>query len=481
MSIGPAGENLVSFAGIVTGMGSVAGRHGLGAIMGSKNLKAVVVEGSSEIRIARPEQFAAACETAHRWLRESPLMREEAQGGAGDRNTLDAFVACGGLPLGNWEVEDALCAEVGDFRGAQEFWHRHAVQQYGCFGCPVNHFHVFNKPGVGTGTIKCAGWQAFTGNVWNDNRELMFHANHFCNDLGLDSTATGNAISFLMELHHKGVISSQDTDGIPMLRGGEEAIINTIDRIGRQQGFGTLFRDGVEAAAREIGGGAEECAMVVKGSEIEQYEVRAFKSTALIAALNAGSIAEGISLDLYALLGDRTSMERWARELYGSPDVLEPASYEKKALIVWDWENRSVAGDALGLCRWVIPWTITPFLEKPAQWLSLATGRDASEDDLLAAAQRTKTLERAFACRKGISRTDDSLPTRMFETGVPDGIRKGDRLDRGRFERMVDEYYALRGWDTDGIPTEETFLELALPSEWDSVREELEALRRAQQ
>jgi aldehyde:ferredoxin oxidoreductase len=190
-------------------------------------------------------------------------------------------------------------------------------------------------------------------------------------------------------------------------------------------------------------------------------------------------MAEGISLDFYALLGDRASMEQWARQLYGSPDVLEPTSYEKKALIVWDWENRSTAGDAIGLCRWAIPWTITPFLDKPAQWLSLATGRDTSQDDLLAAAQRTKTLERAFACRKRISRSDDSLPTRMFETAVPDGVRKGERLERDQFERMLDEYYVLRGWDHHGIPTEEAFLRLALAPEWRSVREELETLRKS--
>ncbi len=461
--IGPAGENLVTFAGVVTGMGSVAGRHGLGAVMGSKNLKAVVVRGTGEIRIARMEEFVAACEEAHRWLRNHPGMRRQAIEGVGEKYTLGS-----GLqedPLGNWEAEDASWEEVGSFEGAEEFWDRYAIRQYGCFGCPVNHYHIFRMPGVGAGTTKCMGWAGFTSNVWNNDRRVMFHANYLCNRYGLDVTATGNVISFLMELYHRGLITEEDTDGMRMGRGDEEAIIATIHKVGRQEGFGRLFKDGVLEGARQLGEGAEECAMVVKGEEMEQFDVRAFRSIALAAAVGSGSIAQGLSLEYYALFAEDQVTE-WARELYGLDSLPAPTSYENKAMMVWDYENRNTAMDLLGMCQWAIPWSITPLLETPTRLFSLATGRKTSVADLLLAAQKTITLERAFGAMRGTTRAEDTLPGRLFDTAVPGSRFKGERLDRAKFDRMKDEYYALRGWDTNGVPTREAFQSLGLSSEW---------------
>jgi len=471
MCIGPAGENLVSFGCIVTGMGSGAGRSGFGAIMGSKNLKAVAVRGTRGIRIAKPEEFVAACQQAHKHVREHPGMQRTAVQGLGEKYTLDLAHDYGALPLGNWEVEVVGWEEFGDFPGAEEFYDQYALHQYGCFGCPVNHYHVFHVPGIGTGIMKCAGWASFASNVWNRDRKVMFHATFLCNHYGLDFTATGVVISFLMELYHRGIITEEDTDGIPMRRGDEEAIISTIHKIAKQEGFGKLFRDGVLEAARTIGKGAEECAMVVKGAEIEQYDVRAYKSEALVAALTAGSIAEGLSIE-FAYIGDPETVGRFVEETYGSKEFAIQTSYQGKPLIVWDYENRLMAADMLGICHWIFPWK-DPSLEIPARLFSLATGRDTRWDDLSFAAQRAKTLERAFDVRKGITRSDDTLPKRLFETAVPGGRFNGERLDREEFHKMLDEYYALRGWDEDGIPTEETFRKFGLSSEWQAFEKEV--------
>jgi aldehyde:ferredoxin oxidoreductase len=472
--IGPAGEHLVTSASVVTGMGSVAGRHGLGAVMGSKNLKAVAANGTREVRVANPEAFTKACEEAHRWLREHPGMAPEAQGYGGDRHWLGDAQQIGQFPIGNWEAVDASWDQLGGFQkafeGEEEFWNDHATHQYGCLGCPVSHFHVFRLPGVGSGTSKCWGWGTFAGNVWNNDRKLMLHANILCNGYGLNITATGGAISFLMELYHRGMITEEDTDGIPMRRGDERAILSTIHKIGKQEGFGRLFKNGVWGAAQEIGKGAEECAMVVNGEEMEQCEVRAFKSMALIAAIDSGGIAEGVALDYNALFGgvDQRELKRWAKALYGSETVPPATSYEGKALSVWDHENLCRAVDIVGTCRWLIPWSITTSLELPARLLSIATGKNYSEDDLLAAAQRIKTLERAFNVQRGAARKQDTLPRRLFETAVPDGVHKGQMLDREKFEQMLSEYYALRGWDEEGVPTEQAFRELGLSAEWET-------------
>jgi len=142
-------------------------------------------------------------------------------------------------------------------------------------------------------------------------------------------------------------------------------------------------------------------------------------------------------------------------------------------MAVWDEENINTGGDLLGTCKWIIPWTATRSLDTPAKLFSLATGRETSADDLLLAAQRTLTLERASKVRRGKRR--DTLPERLFETAVPDGVYKGERLDRGKFNAMLDEYYALRGWDENGVPTKQTFDRFGLRREYGPLAEALGA------
>jgi len=459
MSIGPGGENLVSSACIVTGMGSAAGRHGTGAIMGTKNLKGIAVKGTREIRIAKMEEFIAACLQAQKTLLEDPSMKTQGKGGVGDKYTLNMIFETGQEPFGNWEEEDAEWDKKRGFdaEGADKFWNQYATHQYGCYGCPVNHFHIFDVPGIGCGTTKCNGWGAFSENVWNYDRKVIFHANYICTHYGLDVIAIGNIISFLMELYHKGIITEKDTDGIQMRRGDGEAIINTIHKIGKQEGFGKLFRNGVLEAARMIGRDAEDCAMVIKGLEIDPVEYRAYKSMALAAALTTGSPPDGPPLDGFYL---------------EEPTGYDPMSYEGKAQRVWDYRNRVTAVDMLGTCKWLIPWTVESSLEMPAKLFSLATAVDTSEADILFAAERVETLERAFNVRKGVGRKDDTLPKRLFETAASGLKVKGQKLSRSKFGKMLGEYYSLRGWDEDGIPTEETFRKFDLISEWETFKKE---------
>jgi len=205
--------------------------------------------------------------------------------------------------------------------------------------------------------------------------------------------------------------------------------------------------------------------MVVNGQEMEPYEVRAYKSNALAIAVTDGTVAHGVpTIDgILGITKDSKDRQELAQELYGSREAAVPISYEKKALTVWDKENNNTVGDMLGTCRWAIKVGLTK-MDLPPRLFSLATGQDTSEDDLLRAAQRTLTLERAFRIMRGVRR--DTLPKRVFESAVPDGPCKGERLDREKFERMLDEYYSLRGWDKDGIPKETTFKEFGLFSEW---------------
>ena len=464
--IGPAGENLVSFSCVVTGKGSAAGRGGFGAVMGSKNLKAIAVRGRGQVRIAQPSEFMAACKDTHLWFPDSgDFIRRQAKSGHGDKYTQQMLHAAGSTFIGNWEEKDASWDMVGDFSGAEEFYREYATHQYGCFGCPIHHFHIFDVPGMGKGTTKCSQWNCFSGPAWINDRKVMIRANTLCQNYGLDSTGTGNAISFLMELYHRGIISEKDTDGISMRRGDANAIFAVIEKIGKQEGFGRLFKNGVWGAAKEIGRGAEDFAVVIHEQEMELTDPRAFKARALAGAVTDGGFSHAwTSIDAF-WHGAEEEMEKLAQELFGSKNAAVTNSYEKKSLTVWSRENMNTAGDLVGTCRWIIPWEINK-LDIPAKLFSLATGRETNEDDLLWTAQRIFTLDRAFRALRGVRR--DSLPKKLFENAVPDGKYKGEKLDREKFEKVLDEYYSLRGCDREGIPTEETFKKFDLTSEWKS-------------
>jgi aldehyde:ferredoxin oxidoreductase len=282
-----------------------------------------------------------------------------------------------------------------------------------------------------------------------------------------------------MELYHKGIITEKDTEGLAVGRGDENAIISIIHKLGKQEGFGKLFQDGVLGAAKQIGKGAVECAMVVGGESIEPYEIRAYKSEALAAALNAGNIGESLTFE-YGYFWAPEAVEEFAEAAYGTKNAGVPSSYEGKALTIWDYENQMVVCDILGACGWVfLNWTgggaDTSSLEVSVKLYSLATGRETTEAEMMETAQMCKTLERAFDVRRGKRRKDDTLPKRLFKTAIPGGRYKGERLDRAKFEKMLDEYYALRGWDSEGIPTPETFCKFGLSSEGKALWRELQA------
>ncbi|MBW1713187.1 MAG: hypothetical protein JRJ59_08585 [Deltaproteobacteria bacterium] len=469
--VGPAGEKLVNFGCIVSGKGHAAGRGGFGAVMGSKNLKAIAVRGSGRPKYPNLEKFASYCKDMHKWVPNSCYFFDlQHKQGNGCKYTLGFSFFRQGHALGNW-ADYGIWDEAGEEKGPEEFYDECATEpQYGCYGCPAHHFHIFNIPNRVVGTTKCTQWSCFTGGVWNKERRIIVHANTLCQNYGLDSTSTGNAVSFLMDMYYRGIISAKDTDGIPMKRGDEKAILTTVEKIGRQEGYGQLFNDGVLGAAKAIGQGAEDYAMVVNGQELEPFEYRIYKDWALCAAITDGSVSHSEPHITINWIVAKEAMEKLAEELYGSRKAAWPTGYEHKGLLVFAHENKKTAGDLTGACRWLWPWGVHS-LEVPAKLFSLGTDQQTSEEDLMFAAQRVLTLERAWRARKGIRR--DSLPHRLFETAVTDGRYKGERLDRDGFEKMLDDYYALRGWNEEGLPTEETFKKFGLQSEGKAFKKEL--------
>jgi aldehyde:ferredoxin oxidoreductase len=470
--IGSTGEKLVHFSGIMTGPGSAAGRNGFGAIMGSKNLKAVAARGRRRAGCNNLDRFASACREAYQWMPEScDLLRLQHKGGHGDKYSLDYYRDVYMMPLGNYTDYGTWAEMKGQDEGPEKFYEKYATRpQYGCFGCPVHHFHIFEIPGRSVGPTKCAQWESFYSQVWNKDRRVIVQANALCQKYGLDSGGACLAVAFLMDLYHRGIITEKETDGLPMKMGDERAILTAVEKMGRQEGFGRLFREGVLGAAREIGRGAEDYAMQVNGQNVEPYEYRVLKSWALCAATTDGSISHSMAyLDLTWVL-DRDNMEKMGQELYGSKRAARTTDYGYKGVIVYHMGNKTTAGDLIGTCKWAWPWGINN-LEVPARLFSLATGREMSEEDLKFAAHRVLTLERAWRSRKGLGR--DNMPPWLFESPVTYGPFKGETLHRDGFNNMLDDYYDLMGWDQEGRPETETFKKFGLTAELDRFRKDL--------
>ncbi len=471
--IGPGGENALSFASIHTGWGSAAGRCGFGGVMGSKNLKAIAVRGTRGLKIAKTEEFLEVAEEQRRSFAANELVIDEIKAGG------DKWVAWSGehggiMARGNFEACDWGTLH---FPKLDDFASKYRVGPHGCPSCPISHFEVYDVPGIGRGAAKCVGVQSIA-TLWTNDENLWFHAYNLMNRYGMDVCSTANIIAFLMELHEKGIIMAEDTDGIPMIKGDRNAIISAIHMLAKQEGFGKLFKDGVVQGAKKLGRGAEDYAMATKELELQPYELRAFKQAALATVTNTKDCIDafGVLPYVWAAAKDDASRHYWekqAEELYGTSEAAIPNSYLGAATATVAEEGRHAAADIVGVCHILIPRFMAPHFDIQARLLSLATGMEITEDELLFVAQREVTLERAFNVMRGVRRKDDTLPKRFFEEPVPGGPYKGERLLKAEFDKALDEYYALRGYDKDGIPKKEAFKKYGLLSEWEAFKKKV--------
>ena len=469
LCIGPAGENQVSYGSVHCGLGSAAGRCGMGSVMGSKNLKGMAVTGTRGVKIARVEEFLKLAEEQRKQLSgmKSSVMRE------GVFTLIAGWQRTGMGARGNWGSTEWETVEMDQII---EFERKYGSSSHVCGSCPINHFSTFDVPGIGKGGAKCTGTYSVTGTLCNNDVKLGFEAYNLINNYGMDVMSTSNIIAFLMELYEEGVIKAGDTDGISMKKGDAEAIIRAIHKLGRQEGFGQLFKEGVEAGAAKIGRGAEDYAMSVKGLEMQPMEYRYMKPMALSNATNTKDVIDAPCDVVYGWVlapdaAAKEKIEKHAEEVYGTRDAARPDKVEAAALPVVDYENKVTGADLIGVCKYIFPMFFLSSLEVQTRLASLATGVEISESDLMTAAQRVTTLERAYNVIKGMRRKDDTLPKRIFKEAVPSGPHKGVRLTKADFNKMLDHYYALHSYDEKGIPTKEAFNKFGLPEEWKAFKD----------
>ncbi|MBN1685182.1 MAG: aldehyde ferredoxin oxidoreductase family protein [Spirochaetales bacterium] len=452
--IGTAGENLVKYASIMNDRHRAAGRCGPGAVMGSKNLKAVAVKGKNKIEIAHPEDFKRIAGDHTELLGESIL--GAGLQGYGTNLVLDMVNNCGGLPTRNWQR--GVFDRVDEVNGTA-VTEKVLEQAVGCFACPIKcgrKTKIKSGPYAGESgegpeyeTVGVFGPMCDVSDI-----ESITKAGYLCNDLGLDTISCGSSIAFAMECFEKSRLTVEDTGGIKIEFGNAQAIIELIPLIARREGIGNLLAEGTRIMSSRLGGDTADYAMQVKGLELACYDSRAAKITGLaFATANRG--------------GDHITAYVQGPTFLASPflviddsEIADPLEENpEEAHVVKELEDALAVFDSAGSCKFM---GMALDAREWSETIRALTGWDFDVDEFRKIGERIYNLERAFNVREGITRADDTLPRRLLEEPLPDGPAAGQVNHIGP---MLDRYYELRGWDPEtGKPTAGTLKRLGLAS-----------------
>lgn len=447
--IGPAGENLVNLASIMVLPGArAAGRCGLGAVMGSKILKAIVVQGDQKLSFFDREALMENVRDHAARMRENleSMTKHGTSGG------MEGVEAKGDLPIKNWcgaEWKEGSKVTSG-------IW---AMDHYGagntaCQSCPIRCGNKLKMPkgeypafeGHGPEYETAAGFGAL---CLNDNYESIIIANDLCNRYGLDTISTSASIAFGIEAYEKGLLTDADTQGLQLTWGNHEAVVKATQLIGKKEGVGALLGKGVRKAAEEIGGNASEFAIHSKGLEFPMHDPRAYFDL----ALSYSTAVRGA--DHLSTLGYMV-VEGWFVPELGYPGPPDRFSNEGKAEFVKKLQDWFGLFDSLGICKFTMG-HIGP--SDMAEWIRLVEGEKYTVTDLMRIGEKFFNMKRLYNTRLGVSRKDDTISSRILSWS-----RKGGGADRmlPHLEKMLGEYYELRGWSEEGIPTAERVKELGI-------------------
>ena len=445
--IGPAGERLVRYASIIGDGGRTAGRCGMGAVMGSKNLKAIIVKGSSRVQVADPERLRSMIRRLYPVIMSFPTT--QIHSAYGTNGEMGPFYEYGDVPIKHFTIGvwEGISKIDGDAMAESI-----VKGQRACPGCPIGctrYIKIESGPYAGVeGKGPEYETAASLGSLLlNDDIESIAKANELCNQYGLDTISTGVSIAFAMELYERGIITKADTGGLELEWGEPATILRLIEMIGRREGFGDTLAEGVRRASEIIGRGSRRYAMHVKGLEMPMHDPRAFKGMGLqYATSNRGAChMQGFVLRIEQ--GERMV----DLKIYERVDRFETRGKGRIVAIMQDWHE---VLDSMILCKFL---SVSP--GHVASLYTLVTGITLRLPEMLEAGERIYNLKRLFNVRCGITRKDDTLPERFLKEPLPDGGAEGQTVN---LEEMLKEYYEYRGWDENGAPTIETLRRLGI-------------------
>ncbi|MFQ5933570.1 MAG: aldehyde ferredoxin oxidoreductase family protein, partial [Dehalococcoidia bacterium] len=429
-AIGPAGEVGVGYA-CVTNEGRQAGRTGAGAVMGSKNLKAIAFRGVTPCPVAHPKELEAVAARL-RELSEGPATAKYR--GPGTIANLSKLNKLAALPSFNFRRSSF----DGAGRINAEQFQKRLVDNDSRVDASRDWEHVFdtgeNKGSRVKGRVEYESLFALGPLCGIDDPDLIIRASALCDELGIDTISTGGTIAWAMESFEKGLINSSDTDGLGLRFGDGRALLSTIEKIGRREGIGDLLAQGSKRASAAVGGGSEAWAMHVKGLEMPGYDPRALKTLALGLAVNARGACH-----------NRSSVYDFDLDGYGEPTDTEP----DRGVLTASGEDSAAVMDSLILSKFLRR-CFDDFYPEAARIYELITGWEMSGAELQQVGARINTLRKAFNLREGWTRADDTLPSRVLgEEATEEGSMQGG-LSRAELEAMIDDYYRARGWTTEG-------------------------------
>jgi aldehyde:ferredoxin oxidoreductase len=452
--IGPAGENKVLFSCLIFSLYNSASRGGVGAVMGSKNLKAIAARGTGGLRVAEGDEFFDL----------AARTRRELAADAGS-NTLHTWGTSGSVPdlnemrmLPSYNFNQVRIDDAEKLSGQYLLDEGYLIGRESCFSCSTAcHRFVHTKEHT-YGEVRDSGPELETvmslgAECGIIDTEAIIKANQLCNDYGMDVISVGHVISWAMECYEKGVIKGKQADNMDLRFGNVESQLELIRRIAFREGLlGELLANGTRQAAEEVGGDSWKWAIQAKGLEQSGVDTRMAKSYALAFAVNPRG-PDHLMTETFAEFGFTEEARALIEEITGDEKYADPTLLDKRADIVRWHEDCFAATDALGFCAFTSTAAYAVNPQNMAQLYGHALGIQFSEEELMKAGRRIVTLERCFNVREGARRDDDTLPWRMMNTPVPEGPRKGMVTDKEMLDHLLDQYYDVHGWDLGtGIP-----------------------------
>lgn len=461
--IGQAGENLVRYACVLNNLKHAWGRLGAGAVMGSKNLKAIAVRGHRKLEMKdRETVLSIARHFSSNFMKESPDNR-----GLHDLGTAQYVMGQnedGQLPTLNFQTG---YFEKAESISGERMKETVLVKREACYACSVRCKRVVKAdepykvdPAYGGPEYETIGMLGSDCGV--DDFVAVCKGNELCNKYGLDTISTGASIAFAMEAYENGIITKGDTKGIDLRFGNADAMVKMVEKIAKREGIGDILAEGVKRAAEKLGKGTEKFALHVKGEEVPAHDARVKGHLTLMYALSPmgadhvqaehdGAFTPGAD----SFFSDRV-------EPLGILEPLELSSIDhRKVRRFFYFQNVFGMVDTLTLCLFAFaPCRYFTFKEL-VDLVRAITGWEMSLWELLKLGERKVAMFRAFNVREGFTKEDDWLPERMFE-GILTGPRKGQKVDKDKLRQAIDLYYEMVGWNKDGVPTRGRLAELDL-------------------
>ncbi len=442
--IGPGGEKLVRYACIINDLRNAAGRGGLGAVMGSKNLKAIAVRGHKKLEVSNKEKLKAKIQEYHDVAYKTYAGYFEYGTGGG---IMESFAESGNLPTRNFRDGNFSGAKVLDPSIMKEEIN---LTMDACYACSLRCKKVVNikepwnvDPIYGGPEYESIG--AFGSNCGVDDLKAVCKANELCNKYSLDTISTGVSIGFAMECYENGILIDKDTNGIKLNFGNAKAMIQMVEMIAKREGLGDILAEGVKKAAEKIKKGADKLAMHVKGQEIPMHEPR-FKQ-----GMGVGYAISPTGAEHMANIHDTSFANERAIQQHSAIGILEPLQLNdlsaKKIRILTYYSNWRNVSNALLVC-YFLPWD---YVDIP-EIVNAVTGWYTSTWELMKLGERITTMARTFNIREGFTKKDDWLPQRFFQPHTS-GALANTVINSEELERAINIYYTMMGWDNDGIPT----------------------------